>query len=177
VSELLQDFLTLGDRNLQLHSAEHSMRALSIGQPWATLIVRGVKPFEARTWSTSYRGEIAVHASSSIKGWVREECETNALIRKALKKAAIIDLDELPRGAVVGTVVVADVHRAKEIESDLTLTIVALCGGDLYEDDLLWRLERPKELRTPISVKGKLNLWTLPESVVTKVASSVRRPA
>jgi hypothetical protein len=150
------------------------MRVLSIGQPWATLIVRGVKPFEARTWSTPYRGEIAIHASTSIKPWVRDACDTNPLIRKALRKAAIDDLNELRRSAVIGTVVVRDVHRAKEIESELTPGIAALCG-DLYEDDFLWRLERPKELRLSIPVKGKLNLWTLPESVASQVADGVRR--
>lgn len=150
------------------------MRVLSIGQPWATLIVRGVKPFEARTWSTPHRGEIAVHASSSIKAWVRDECNTEPLIRKALRKAAIDDLNALPRGAVVGTVVVSDVHRAKEIEPELTPGILALCG-DLYEDDFLWRLEQPRELRVPIPVKGKLNLWTLPDEISAKVRRSARQ--
>jgi hypothetical protein len=116
------------------------VRVLSIGQPWATVIIRGVKPFEARTWSTPFRGEIAIHASSGIKGWVRTACETEPLIKKALKKAGIAKLDALPRGAVIGTVVISEICRAKEIEDELTPATIALCG-DLYEDDFLWRLE------------------------------------
>lgn len=38
------------------------MRALTIRQPWATLIARGEKTIETRSWRTSYRGEVAIHA-------------------------------------------------------------------------------------------------------------------
>jgi hypothetical protein len=38
------------------------MRALSIRQPWAWLIVHGHKPIENRDWSTDWRGELLIHA-------------------------------------------------------------------------------------------------------------------
>lgn len=41
------------------------MRALSIRQPWASLIARGVKTIETRTWSTRYRGPLLILASKS----------------------------------------------------------------------------------------------------------------
>lgn len=40
--------------------------ALSIQQPWAGLIVDGVKPVENRTWSTDVRGWIAIHAGKKV---------------------------------------------------------------------------------------------------------------
>ena len=40
------------------------MKALTIWQPWATLIARGIKRVETRPWSTNYRGEIAIHAAA-----------------------------------------------------------------------------------------------------------------
>lgn len=39
------------------------MKALSLKQPWAGMIARGQKTIETRTWSTSYRGPLAIHAS------------------------------------------------------------------------------------------------------------------
>jgi hypothetical protein len=36
------------------------MRALSIKQPWANLIVSGEKTIETRTWQTSYRGPLLI---------------------------------------------------------------------------------------------------------------------
>jgi hypothetical protein len=44
------------------------MRALSVRQPWAELILSGRKTIETRTWRTSHRGLIAVHA-----GWIVDE--------------------------------------------------------------------------------------------------------
>lgn len=38
------------------------MKALSIRQPWAWLIVQGIKPVENRTWSTQHRGPTLIHA-------------------------------------------------------------------------------------------------------------------
>jgi hypothetical protein len=39
--------------------------AISVRQPWAWLIVQGWKDVENRTWRTSYRGPIAIHASKT----------------------------------------------------------------------------------------------------------------
>ena len=40
------------------------MRALSLRQPWASLIADGRKTIETRTWRTRYRGPLAIHASA-----------------------------------------------------------------------------------------------------------------
>lgn len=41
------------------------MKALSLKQPWADLIVSGVKPIENRRWKSSYRGHLLIHASKT----------------------------------------------------------------------------------------------------------------
>ena len=45
------------------------MKALSIKQPWASFIIDGFKDVENRTWRTSYRGPLLIHAS---KTWDKE---------------------------------------------------------------------------------------------------------
>ena len=46
------------------------MKALSIRQPWAWLIVHGYKDVENRTWSTKFRGRVQVHAGKfPDPGW------------------------------------------------------------------------------------------------------------
>ena len=42
------------------------MKALSIKQPWAWLIVHGYKDVENRTWPTKFKGRIYVHAGKSF---------------------------------------------------------------------------------------------------------------
>ncbi len=49
------------------------MRALTILQPWAEMIARGVKRVENRTWRTKYRGEIAIHAGKGMTGLDSED--------------------------------------------------------------------------------------------------------
>jgi len=39
------------------------MKALSLKQPYAELILQGKKKIELRTWNTKFRGEFYIHAS------------------------------------------------------------------------------------------------------------------
>jgi hypothetical protein len=40
------------------------MKAITIKQPWASLIVHGIKDIENRSWKTNYRGKILIHAAA-----------------------------------------------------------------------------------------------------------------
>lgn len=42
------------------------MRALSVRQPWATLIQRGWKTVEVRSWSTRYRGPLLIVSARAV---------------------------------------------------------------------------------------------------------------
>jgi activating signal cointegrator 1 len=50
------------------------MKAITICQPYAELIARGEKLIENRTWPTSIRGRIAIHAGKS-REWMSEDDE------------------------------------------------------------------------------------------------------
>ena len=41
------------------------MKAITIKQPFASLIVEGIKDIENRTWKTNLRGRVLIHASAS----------------------------------------------------------------------------------------------------------------
>lgn len=45
------------------------MKALTIIQPWATLIASGHKMNETRSWKTNYRGEVLIHAGKNPKDY------------------------------------------------------------------------------------------------------------
>lgn len=62
------------------------IRALTIRQPWASLVVSGTKDVENRTWKTSYRGTLLIHAGANRKDPNRD----------------------LPRSAIIGTVEFVD---------------------------------------------------------------------
>lgn len=85
------------------------MRALSIRQPWAWLIVHGGKDIENRSWSTGFRGRVLVHAA---KGMTRREYE-DALDFIVIRGIPPLPFDfpafeHLERGGVIGSVEIAD---------------------------------------------------------------------
>jgi len=45
------------------------MKAITLHQPWASLITLGKKKIETRSWYTNYRGPLAIHASKSRRPW------------------------------------------------------------------------------------------------------------
>lgn len=49
------------------------MKALSILQPYAWLIVNGIKDIENRTWRTGYRGPVLIHAGKNYPKWEYEQ--------------------------------------------------------------------------------------------------------
>jgi len=77
------------------------MKALSIRQPWAWLIIHGGKDIENRTWLTKYRGRILVHAS---QGMSRPEYEAAKIVADT-NNAYMPDFENLKRGGIIGSVV------------------------------------------------------------------------
>lgn len=53
------------------------MKALTLHQPWASLVACGAKSIETRSWSTSYRGPLAIHAGKSTEAY-RPDCEDSS---------------------------------------------------------------------------------------------------
>src|SRR5205807_113707 len=49
------------------------LRALSLRQPWAWLVVNGYKDIENRSWRTNHRGPLLIHASQSRADFTPEK--------------------------------------------------------------------------------------------------------
>src|SRR5205085_11846598 len=83
------------------------LKALSLLQPWATLVIIGAKTIETRSWSTSYRGTLMIHASKGKSG--------AAMAAEPLFKKYIPQFHALPFGAIIGEVTLKDVVRMDEL--------------------------------------------------------------
>lgn len=83
------------------------MKALTICQPYAHLIVCGDKRVENRTWSTNYRGRLYIHAGKSRK-WLTPDARANLLARCSVRA------ENLPFGAVVAVANLVDCVRMTE---------------------------------------------------------------
>lgn len=80
------------------------MKALSIQQPWAWLIVNGLKDIENRTWRSTFRGRVLVHAGKQI------DAEAWEYFQHSWRFADILlpQLDLIERGGIVGWVDIVD---------------------------------------------------------------------
>lgn len=83
------------------------MRALSLWQPWASAIASGAKTIETRSWSTDYRGPLAIHAAKRCV-----KAELAVLLEDPVWRGALAAgesettdylLSTLPFGAIVAT--------------------------------------------------------------------------
>lgn len=82
------------------------MKAISIRQPWAWLIVNGYKDIENRSWCTKYRGPVLIHAS---QGMTRKDYnEICSAVVDAILPIDIPDYEELQRGGIIGIATITD---------------------------------------------------------------------
>jgi hypothetical protein len=93
------------DINTNRHSQNPllGMRALSVRQPWAWLILHAGKDIENRNWRTNFRGRVLVHAS---KGMTSMEYESAAMfLTTCIPRDIILPApSELQRGGIIGAV-------------------------------------------------------------------------
>lgn len=80
---------------------ENPMKALSIRQPWAWLIVQGYKDIENRNWSSGYTGPLLIHAG---KGMTRADYDACDLFVRGFATIDLPAYEELQRGGIVGQV-------------------------------------------------------------------------
>lgn len=136
------------------------MKCITIKQPYAGLIVAGIKTIENRTWATKYIGEIAIHSSAKpASGLVFDEYKRklNALGVEFPEKICSIN------GSIIGTVRIAGLlwmgdDRVPETDTDET---------EYERDEQWWNkkligfvLRDPKIIR-PVVAKGKLGIYSV----------------
>lgn len=134
------------------------MQAITVLQPWATLIAIGAKTNETRGWSTPYRGLLAIHAG---KGYPKElrQLELEEPFHTALMVARARVVDPLPLGAIVAVARLSGIKQVTS-ESDLTkLSRQELAFGDYSSGRYVWALRDVYRLPVPIEARGKQGLW------------------
>ncbi|XP_037550365.1 activating signal cointegrator 1-like [Nematolebias whitei] len=96
--------LRLQDRELQ--EISDGGWCLSMHQPWASLLVKGIKRVEGRTWYTSHRGRLWI-AAAAKKPTPQEIAEVEAMHRHIYKKEPKFPKD-YPTGCLLGCVNMTD---------------------------------------------------------------------
>lgn len=113
--------------------------ALGIQQPWAELILRGVKTVEIRSQPTAQRGTIYLYASKRLSP-----------LRAAATAIKVhqIDSDSLPVGMLVGSVEITGCRPARRNDHR-----PACVPAELVAGQFAWELSAPRRLAAPLAVR------------------------
>jgi hypothetical protein len=130
--------------------------ALSIRQPWAELILSGNKSIELRSWTTSYRGWLWIHAASKSDPALERTYGLTNLFKGGfvggVNLAAIVLLDKWRW----------ELWKDKHLDSHYHRSIFA------------WILHAPRRLNMPIPAKGQVNLFHLPDYLEEQLYKSLQ---
>lgn len=133
-------------RSARLDVLSAVVKALSIRQPWAELILARRKDVENRSWKTNLRGSLLIHASKTIERAAMEEYE----------------YDELPTGVLLGVVEVVDCTQKRTSEWH-------------NRGAWGWYLDKPRRFREPIAWKGAVGFMNVPDELVADAIATARR--
>lgn len=122
------------------------MKVLTIKEPWASLIIEGYKNYEFRSWKTSYRGKILIHAGKRIETEYLERFQEFSL--------------HYEKGAIVGEAELTDcILVDEELNQKLYEMDPNVYGANHHVKNYAWKLENVKKYQNPILISGKLGLW------------------
>lgn len=133
------------------------MRAVSLTQPWGTLVAMKAKRIDTRSWKTPYRGRIAIHVAKGWPKWARELIETEPFkeVLSRLGSEPKLLLNAM-RGRIVATAELVDVVPTEKVR-DLTKQERAF--GDYGPKRYAWFLENITAVKPAPAAKGALGLW------------------
>lgn len=134
------------------------MKALSVRQPWAWLIVEGHKNIENRWWHTYHRGPLLIHASA--KHITRDE---QIMFAALCDREGIAMPTELPYGGIVGYV---DMYACWD---SVDMSTIGRRYAKWYElGKTAWWFRDAISLPL-IPCKGSLGLWDVPIEVLRQL--------
>ncbi len=140
-----------------------AVKAMTLTQPWATLMAVGEKRVETRSWQTDYRGPLAIHAAKGFPQAAEELCEEEPFCR-TLEKVGYRWRPDRKRNAwalPVGQIVaVGWLDRIERITKNYPVAALEKAFGDYTSGRYAWHFESVYRLRSPLAVGGSLGLWS-----------------
>lgn len=137
-----------------------ALRALSIRQPWASLIITGSKSIELRTWTTDYRGWIWIHSGKNADAEALELLGHQA--------------SEYQTGGLLGIAELTDIRRIDSSQEWQALRTRHRSPGQFHESVFGWHFSDTIALRRRIPSLGELGLFPLEPKTRDAVRASLQ---
>lgn len=152
-----------------------TVRAITLHQPWATLIALGVKTIETRSWLPSPKLfdpglTLLIHAGQKLDV---EACHYEPAIAAALKAGGVGRPADLPTGAVVA---VGNVYRADRHPGGLASATAAEQApfGHFGPGRCYWMFSSTVDrLPSPVAARGRQGLWIPSDALLDEVRGQV----
>lgn len=135
------------------------MKAITLHQPWASLLAVGPKKYETRSWKTKHRGWIAIHAAKRFDRLVMDAC---AKFNEELDEVGYrVGYVRPPLGAVVGVGKLFAICSTEYATSPSMLRKFgkALPYGDYSAGRFVWVFSDMIPLDHPIPAIGRQGIW------------------
>ncbi len=133
------------------------IKAITLWQPYASLVAKGAKQIETRSWATKYRGPLAIHAAKKHVALIPGNITASRIIQGVIHSQGI-SISKLPRGMVIATCNLVECVLITQ-EFSANLTDQELAFGDYSPGRYAWILEDVLQLEEPVQATGKQGLW------------------
>ena len=145
------------------------MKILSVRQPWAWLIVAGHKDIENRKWRTSYRGSLLIHASLAT------EPDDFPMQREWIETCGIVIPEDLPRGAIVGSVNLTAVRWSSQGYDGASRFYTAPdnYSNPWFEGPYGFEMADAVEFAEPIPWRGQLGIREASDALAARVSKMI----
>lgn len=133
------------------------LKVLTVKNPFAFLILAGVKKYEIRSWNTKYRGQLYIHSA-------KKPSKDNSIhLTNGIERLKPNHLDwhfMTTHGSLLGKVELVNILRISEQVTVEEASKWGCCDID-EKDKYAWVFENPEIANLPIQIKGKLGIWNL----------------
>ncbi len=145
-----------------------TIKAISVWQPWASLIALGIKHFESRSWVTHYRGPLLIHASRAWHPESDDACR-RPVVRALLGERDITDPEhQLPRGGFIALGTLTACHEIRDWTFSRELSPIEDELGNYEPGRTAWRLDDVRPLSVVggiIPARGRQRLFDAPTTI------------
>lgn len=135
---------------------------ITLTQPWATLMALGWKTVETRSWSTRFRGPLAIHAAKGFPLGCRDLIE-EPFFSTTLRAAGYSTAKQLPLGQILAVCFLEGCEPTEQLAPKISEMEQAF--GDYSAGRFGFVTSEVRKLKTPMQFKGALGIRPLPEPI------------
>ncbi|MCL5997078.1 MAG: ASCH domain-containing protein [Chloroflexi bacterium] len=156
------------------------MKALTLTQPWATLVAIGAKTIETRSWMTNYTGPLAIHAAKTFPRWAQDTCFIEPFFSTLRSYYAVLGLTDnygkdilklLPLGQIVAIGELVSIRHVESVDPPEP----ERSFGDYSPGRHAWMLQNVRPVM-PMPARGTLGLWEFDLPTATPARKKLPEP-